>query len=96
MNTFPFVKEVANLLMDQVANAVPDGGSERDVVTVVSGPMWEIWCAAVGDNPAAPPGEWRARNRIYGSETHVIESPECFAISRAKSKTEFDSIYAAA
>ncbi len=66
--------EVMRALMQQVAKAVPVGGSERDVLTIITRPMWEMWCRAVGNLADSLPDNGLAGNRVYGSYTVLIDS----------------------
>ena len=73
-------------LIRQVTQAVPDGQSETSVTTVVSRPMWHAWCRGTGMGENSEPTAWIGNpntQRIYGSETVVVESEKFFAISFA-------------
>lgn len=65
--------EVMRALIHQVSKAVPEGGSERDVLTIVMRPMWEMWCRATR-LPANSIPDNKSGNRIYGSFTVLIDS----------------------
>ena len=75
-------REVMHALMGQVASVVKGNAkSERDVVTLISRPMWRKWCADVGEPEDSVPGEWGKSVRVYGSETIIVESEHDFAVS---------------
>ena len=83
---------VTNALIDGVRKAQPKGGNERDVTTVITRPMWRIWNVAMNQHPDTPPTEWSPNpqcNRIFGSETIVIESEkfEAYSFSRNRENT---------
>ncbi len=75
--------EVMRSLIHQVSKAVPEGGSERDVLTIITRPMWEMWCRAVGNPADSLPDNGVAGNRVYGSYTVLIDSTSCEAGSTA-------------
>lgn len=85
--------------MAAVRDAVPSGGSEQDVITFISRPMWRKWCEDLGIVEKAfkddkvhflypePSKFWGPTHaRVYGSVTVVVESELYFAISRARQK----------
>lgn len=77
-------KAIRHALMGQVAAAVPDGyGSELDVVTIITRPLWRAWNRAVGSPEDCEPTEWLGSetHRVYGSRTIVVESDEMRAVS---------------
>lgn len=67
MSSSPLDDEVMRALIEQVSKAVPEGGSEHDVLTIITRPMWEIWCRAVGFPIGCLP-LWPDRT-VYGSVT---------------------------
>jgi hypothetical protein len=76
--------QIMKALMDQVRKAVPLGGSERDVTTIISRPMWQAWCRAVDMPENSEPTEWLGIHktmRVYGSRTIVVENPKWLACS---------------
>lgn len=78
-------------LIDGVTNAAKaaGGGSERNVITFISRPLWRRWNATAGHPPDDPPTAWggpsgkdrKATRWVFGSETVVVESDEYFAVS---------------
>ncbi len=74
--------EVMRALVHQVSKAVPEGGSEQDVLTLITRPMWEIWCRAVGLVGGTLPDNGH-HTRVYGSFTVLIESDQAAAGSIA-------------
>lgn len=75
--------EVMRALIHQVSKAVPEGGSERDVLTFVTRPMWRMWCRAVGLPEEVMSGSegltpismtGHPINCVYGSFTVIVES----------------------
>ena len=74
-------------LISGVAKAVPVGGSELDVTTIISRPMWRRWCVELGYNPdgdiSTPMFNYNCPIRVFGSDTHVVEHESEFALSFA-------------
>lgn len=87
MNTLERAEEIELLrsLIEGVATNVPEGGSERDVITLVSRPLWEIWCRMTDLPKDTLPSDWKKDQcaRIYGSETILVDSSDFFAVSFA-------------
>lgn len=84
MNTIN--REILTTLINQVAKAVPDGQSEQAVTTIVTRPMWDQWCKAVGIPIGSSPTDWQLGEgcrRIYGSRTIVVESDVMASVSFA-------------
>lgn len=82
--TREFERELIATLSDQVLKAVPPNGSERDVITYISRPMWRMWNGATGVHPDTEPTLWfgnEATRRVFGSETVVIDHDKAFAVS---------------
>lgn len=82
-----FQDEVMFSLIDQVRKATPETGNEQGVTTFISRPLWEIWCEAVGLEKNCEPSEWNLPsdgpcNRVYGSETIILERKDYIAYSR--------------
>ena len=63
-------------LISGVAKAVPVGGSELDVTTIISRPMYNRFLKELGDDPATA-----ERTKVYGSFTLVCEHELEFALS---------------
>lgn len=77
-------------LIHQVTKATPAGGTERDVTTIVSRPMWQAWCRSIGAPEDSEPTEWGTgpnHNRIFGSRTIVVENPKMLAVSGVLAST---------
>jgi len=74
---------IISAMIEQVSKAVPKGGNETDVITLVSRPMWRAWCRAVGIPEFSEPTEWKGCHtfRIYGSRTIIVESEQMAAAS---------------
>lgn len=75
-------EDIARALICQVARCA-DGDPETRVTTHVTRPMWAAFCRFVGESPNSEPTPWiglQKTRRIYGSETHVVESPHMWAI----------------
>lgn len=82
--------EIMCMLIGQVSKAVPAGGTERDVTTIISQPMWQAWCRAVGKPEDSQPTEWGTgpdHNRVYGSRTLVVDNPKMLAVSGVLAST---------
>lgn len=82
--------DVMRALIGQVSRAVPKGGTERDVTTIISTPMWQAWCRAVGKPEDSQPTEWgmgKCSNRVYGSRTLVVDNPKMIAVSGVLAST---------
>jgi hypothetical protein len=57
---------------------------ETVVTTVISRPMWDAFCRATGTPVGTAPTPWLGlghTHRVYGSETHIMESDEMYAFS---------------
>lgn len=81
---------IMHALIGQVARAVPKGGTEQDVVTIISTPMWQAWCRAVGKPEDSKPTTWGMgpeHNRVYGSRTIVVDNPKMIAVSGVLAST---------
>jgi hypothetical protein len=86
--TAPLQIEVAAMraLIHGVARAVPAGGNESDVTTVLTRPMWRSWCRAVGWPEDCEPTEWLGigqTRRVYGSRTIIVPGAGYVAASFA-------------
>lgn len=82
MNKSPLY--IVPALIQQVSKACPIGKSEVAVRTVISRPLWKMWCRELGDDENCEPTEWigiKETRRVYGSETIVVESDELFSFS---------------
>lgn len=75
--------ELMCALIDQVMRAVPSGGTESNVVTRISRPLWRRWCRATGSK--GEPTEWKLHGcrRVFGSKTIVFKSDKLIAWSKA-------------
>lgn len=77
--------EVIRALVQQVQNARGNASCDETAVrTIISRPMWRMWCVALGNDPNCDPTEWTGDfscRRVYGSETIVVESDQLFAVS---------------
>jgi hypothetical protein len=61
------------------ATVATGGGNERDTVTVISRPLWHMFCAHVGLPLDSVPGPWKGVGhtiRVFGSETIVSDKVE--------------------
>lgn len=77
-------EQVMCALIGQVARAA-QGGTEQDVTTLITRPLWRTWNLAVGNHIDAPPTDWigiEGTNRVYGSKTIIVESEELWSISK--------------
>lgn len=73
-----------HFLCFQVRAAVPQGGSERDVTTLITRPMWRAFLRAIGEDENQEPTEWLGAGktlRVWGSRTIVVEDCTFLAIS---------------
>lgn len=81
--------EIIRRLVEQVRLAVPKGGSEKDVITVITRPMWRRFLRYIGINSDIDPVFSKsAKNNltVYGSETIVVERPYEASFSYAREK----------
>lgn len=78
-------EEIFCALVEQVSKAVPKGGSEQDVRTIITRPMWNSFCRAVEIPENSIPTDHIGIKsiRVYGSETIVVESEKMAACSFA-------------
>jgi len=74
--------QLVNALICQVTKAA-NGGSETDVTTFISKPLWKRFLKAIGINESSKPTGWNGDKtiRVYGSNTIVVESNELFSCS---------------
>lgn len=87
MKTYPTEEDdlVMRSLVHQVSKATPRGGTEQDVITFISLPMWKAFCRATGMPETSKPTKWlgpKDTHRVYGSVTVVVPSKAMFALSR--------------
>ena len=77
---------IVQRLIEGVAAAVPKGGTEMDVVTHITRPLWQLWCEAMGDPPDTEPTPWIGKDtkRVFGSLTLVYDRPGYSARSLAR------------
>lgn len=75
--------QVMAALVSQVARAVPKGGNERDVTTIITRPMMQAFCRATNEPEDSEPTDWLslATLRVYGSQTVIVESPAWRSVS---------------
>ncbi len=80
--------ETVCALISQVRMAMPKRGTERDVITICSRPMWARFLEEIGGKPSQEPTEWISDPgktwRVFGSETRLVDSDECFSYSYSK------------
>lgn len=79
MNPIPC--DVARYLIYGVQRAA-QGCSERDVVTYLTRPMWDIWNQFTGNS--GDPTPWLGKEltrRVFGSETIIIPGDNLLAFS---------------
>lgn len=72
------VEEVGRALVTQAQKASLARGTKEYVVTVVSTPMWRLWCEFIG----APQSTPVPLLLIYGTAVEIVQSDEYFAFSR--------------
>lgn len=79
--------DIVAALVNQVRFAVPQGGTERDVVTIITRPMWQGFLRGINESADAEPTDWLGHEtfRVNGSLTIVIEREESYAVSLARS-----------
>jgi hypothetical protein len=75
-------QDIMRQLISRVARSMPKGGSEQDVTTFISRPMWKSWCRAVGIKTNSEPTAWIGvrSHRVYGSKTIIVEAAHLFAV----------------
>lgn len=72
----PNPDKVMRSLVRQVSKATPRNGSEVDVRTYISQPMWDLFCKATGIPIGTKPTEWigiKDTCRVFGSETIILD-----------------------
>lgn len=76
--------DIMRSLIHQVSKAVPVGGTEQDVVTFISAPMWKAFCRSTNMPEDSVPSIWKGKdtNRVYGSLTVVIPSKDSWSYSK--------------
>lgn len=70
-------------LINQVQKAA-NGGSELEVTTFITKPMWRAFLRASGTNPNSKPTEWlgfKKTIRVFGSKTIVTKSKKLASVS---------------
>jgi hypothetical protein len=57
--------------------------SESSIKTIITRPMWEAFLRATKTPEGSEPTEWNGMHtiRVFGSETHVVESDEWWSFS---------------
>lgn len=81
--------EVTLALIEQVTNAMHAGiragcdksSNETDTVTVISLPMWRLFCAENENVATMPMPQMCKTAKIYGSNTAIVDSPLFFSFS---------------
>lgn len=84
-------EQIMLALIGQVADAhanlrknICGPSTEADVQTIISRPMWDAFCRATKTPVGTKPTAWLGigkTHRVYGSETHVVESEHMFSFS---------------
>lgn len=79
--------QLMRALIHQVRRATPPKGSECDVRTIITKPMWKRFLRAT-KTPYGEPTVWQGKGtrRVFGSETILVDAREQFAISYAPEK----------
>ncbi len=80
--------EVTRHLVHQVSKACPKHGTELDVVTKISLPLWQRFNRELGHPANTKPTDWiwpKQVHRVFGSETIIVRSKRLFAMSAARS-----------
>lgn len=72
----------------QVAQAIPEGGSERDVTTIISRMYWNAFLIGVGMEQGLDPTDWLDDSpgrtvRVFGSKTIVVDREDLMSVSFA-------------
>lgn len=82
-NAHPDDTAIMCALISQVQLAMPPGGIETQVRTIITRPMWDAFCRASGMKVPCMPTEWKGigTRRVYGSEARVVESSLMAAVS---------------
>lgn len=77
--------EILFALSGQVAAAIPEGGSERDVTTLISRMYWNAFLIGVGLEQGLQPTEWLGDEsvRVFGSKTIVVDRDDLVSVSFA-------------
>lgn len=73
--------DVARFLIHQVSRAAAHE-TEQSVVTLITRPMWDLFCQFTGDH--GEPTAWlgiKETRRVYGSKTIIIPGDNLLAIS---------------
>lgn len=89
---------LVSALVHQVMKAVRVIGghaTERDVLTTISRPMWQRFCAALKEPENAEPTAWLGSPdtlRVYGSETVIVEDDREWAVSRPIGLSDLKSL----
>lgn len=77
-------RDVVLALIRQVVRAAA-GGSELEVVTLISEPMWAAFCRGTGLPVPCEPTEWlggHGTRRVCGSRTVVIKRNDFWSVSK--------------
>lgn len=70
-------------LIGQVSRAAR-GRVETEVTTIITRPMWNVFCRATGMPKNAEPTDWvgiKGTRRVFGSKTIVVESNHLASMS---------------
>ena len=76
--------DITRALISQVSKAA-GSGSELEVETRISRPLWRLWNTILGVHPDTEPTDWLGEghtHRVYGSKTIVVDSDGLWSFSR--------------
>ncbi len=78
--------EIVKALESQVRKAVPSPGSERNVVTFITRPMWNAFLRWLKEPEDSEPTDWlwpKKTLRVWGSRTVVLNCESMASFSLA-------------
>lgn len=71
--------EITIALGEQVHAAMPKGGSETEVLTTITQPMWNAFLEEIREKKDKLPQKGLS---VWGSVTHVVPSKKMYSFSR--------------
>lgn len=83
-----------NYLIEEVRFAAGND-TERDVITLISKPMWAAWCREMGDPEDSKPTEWLGQGktrRVFGSKTFLVDEDHFWVYIAHKDKVNLKEL----
>jgi hypothetical protein len=79
--TLALIEQVTNAMYAGIKAGYDKSSNETDTVTVISVPMWKLFCAENLTTEHKPMPQGYTMPKIYGSNTAIVDSPLFFSFS---------------